>query len=707
MSNRCSARALALVLLYAAPVLPALFAGAAFTAPAECQTLSARFANPPPMRRREWGLATVPFAQGVWRPGMQFRPEGLEGELTPFGARWPDGSVRYAQLATKLDLAPGEERVVRVVQGTPHVSPFRLSPWAASALSSFSWALFVSTGGQVRVAPLVPQRLVHDSDVRKVIYCMARVPDTDLIYDLWLTVFSDQDHMPFELRLTASRPSPNWKQEVDWVVMAMQGGFASFRGGISRGVRDLEVLPERATALLLGPGHLWDGQGQDWWGTFLFFRPEVPTADAELRAHSLVAAQISPFYGCGTNWKESGALGPFGHISEHPPWVTDPRQTTGFERAKFESWYLRPGGPWDDLPRGLMPHAGSTGDQHDFGVVKMLHVFHTGLPACIEEARAAASEEAHRPCHFREEDGRLVRAANHPEWVAWSGRTHFNRTVSPDRLGKPHPEPWAESNGWTGRDNQHWSSLTLAAAYLLTRSYSLEMDIEVEIELFLSGHTLPSAKPGWSTNGIDSSRGIGRSLLSLSWHYLLTGREDMRNHMAERIRQCISQQWAGRNVGPVRPVTTAAPDSRIIGNYPFWRPWEDALAIVGLEAAYRVTGQPEARAIARASAKSLFTYGWRAVGNGAEIATGLRWKEDGQPLSAAEYADPEQAVWSQGVGFEMWAMPAAKLARQWAIEDGDEDLRLRAQFVLDSLARNRRTPFNLRWDAFYEWDAIP
>src|SRR5690606_30696868 len=107
-------------------------------------------------------------------------------------------------------------------------------------------------------------------DVRKVIYCMARVPDTDLIYDLWLTVFSDQDHMPFELRLTASRPSPNWKQEVDWVVMAMQGGFASFRGGISRGVRDLEVLPERATALLLGPGHLWDGQGQDWWGTFLF-----------------------------------------------------------------------------------------------------------------------------------------------------------------------------------------------------------------------------------------------------------------------------------------------------------------------------------------------------------------------------------------------------------------------------------------------------
>ncbi len=281
-------------------------------------------------------------------------------------------------------------------------------------------------------------------------------------------------------------------------------------------------------------------------------------------------------------------------------------------------------------------------------------MFHTGLPWLVEEARHAAGEEAHRTNHHREADGCVVRSAAHPNWVTWSGRTHFNRSVSSDRLGKPHPEPWPESQGWGGRDNQHWSSLTMASAYLLTRSYSLEMEVDAEIEVYLAGHTLPSTHPGWSTNGIDSSRGIGRTLLSLSWHYLLTGRADLRTRISERIRQCIAQQWTGRNVaGPVRPITHSSPDPRIIGGYDFWRPWEDSLAILGLKAAYRVTGRQEAHDIAVIGAKTLFTFGWRAIGNGGEIATGLRWRADGTPLTAAELSDPTQAVWSAGVGFEM------------------------------------------------------
>jgi hypothetical protein len=673
------------------------------------QDQQARFSNPSRFRRREWGLATIPFPQGVWQPNAEFRPEGLEGELTPFGALWPDGSVRYAQLAVRLDLAPGQEHVVRIVAGAPALPSFRVAPWLAHGLSQFNLVLAAGVNGQMEVAPLVPKALVHNSEVRKTVYCSARIPNSDLIYDLWLSFFHDQDHVPFELRVTNSRAgSQVWRQELEWLALGTQGAMPSVRGHVSRGVRTIEMTPTRAVIQLLGPTHIWDGQAQDWWGNLLCVFPEVATDDPDLRGNTAVAAVATPFYGCATNWHSSGALGPFGHVPAHPPWVTDVRYTMSLERGKFDDWYRVPGLPWDDLPRALFKQASSSGDQHDFGVVKMLPIFATGLPINIEEARHASSEEAHRPDHHREADGRMVTSANRPNWVAWNGRTHFNRTVSSDRLGKPFPEPWPETHGWGGRDNQHWSSLTLAAGYLLTRSYSLEMDIETQVELYLAGHTLPSMKPGWSTNGIDSSRGIGRSLLTLSWHYMLTGRADLRERMSERIRQCIAQLWTGRNVpGPVRPLTHSSPDSRIIANYDFWRPWEDALGIVGLEAAYRVTGRQEARDIAAIVAKTLFTYGWRVVGsNGAEIATGLRWIADGTPLSQAALDDPSQAVWGAGVGFEMWALPAAKLARQYARERGDADLEFRADFCIASINRSRIVPFNRRWDQFYEWDAI-
>jgi hypothetical protein len=481
------------------------------------------------------------------------------------------------------------------------------------------------------------------------------------------------------------------------------------RGGVSRGVQPLEVMPTHSVLQLLPAGEVWDGQAQEWWGDLLCYYPGVPASNAVLRGSTLLAAQASPFHGCATNWASSGALGPFGHIPQHPSWVTDPVRTTALERARFDEWYRAPGQPWADLQRGLLSQAGSTGDQPDFGVVKMLHVFHTGLPACVEEARHAAGEEAHRTNHHREDDGSIVRSANHPNWTTWSGRTHFNTTVSRDRLGKPYPEPYAIPNGWGSKDNQHWSSLTLAAGFLLTRSYSLEMDILSEVETYMAGHTLPSMKPGWSTNSMDSPRAVGRTFLSMSWHYLLTGREDLRQRMTERVRQCVAQQWVGRNVaGPVRPLHVTDPDPRIIANYEFWRPWEDALAVLGLEAVHRVSGQQEARDIARALAKSLFTYGWHLInGSSAEIATGIRWIPDGRSLTPAEYADPTMVVWSTGAGFELWSMPAAKLARQYAIQSGDADLLTRAQIVLQSLAGGRRTPTHRRWDPYYEWDALP
>ena len=80
-------------------------------------TTEVRFSNPTPHRRIEWGLATVPFPKGYWMPGQSFGAVGYPSTLTPFGARWGDGSYRYGQLAVLLDLSPEEERLVTIREG--------------------------------------------------------------------------------------------------------------------------------------------------------------------------------------------------------------------------------------------------------------------------------------------------------------------------------------------------------------------------------------------------------------------------------------------------------------------------------------------------------------------------------------------------------------------------------------------------------------
>src|SRR5262245_27832948 len=97
--------------------------------------------------------------------------------------------------------------------------------------------------------------------------------------------------------------------------------------------------------------------------------------------------------------------------------------------------------PFRNFELGLAKEAGQTGDQEDFGVVKMEPVAATGMPSFLLEAELSVLQEACRPVHFFEADGAPVRADKHPDWVVWSGRTHWHCDMSKDRLGKPCPVP--------------------------------------------------------------------------------------------------------------------------------------------------------------------------------------------------------------------------------------------------------------------------
>ena len=269
------------------------------TAPAAFKT-QVRFINHSPFRRVEWGLATVPFPQGVWTQGKTFRTPGYDSELTPFGLRWPDGSWRFAQLAVALDLAPGEERIVDVVDGWQQPVPFVPSFWVQRGLPSYDFKLVVGVPGVGRrtVWPSFVA-LKHDGYAHKILQFRGRVPDTDLVCDLWLNVFSGADHMPFELRLTQSNTgSVVWEQDVDFVDLWVSGAFAHIRGADRRGTVSGGITTNGPNQIrLLGAETLFDGQGHEWWGELLFVHPLSPAQARPQRISTVLATMTHPLFG--------------------------------------------------------------------------------------------------------------------------------------------------------------------------------------------------------------------------------------------------------------------------------------------------------------------------------------------------------------------------------------------------------------------------
>jgi len=654
---------------------------------------------------------TVPFPEGIWTSGKTFKAAGgLQSEVHHFGATWPDGSIRQAQFAVLLDLAPVSEQTVTFEEGQANPGTFTISPWVQTGLSVFDLRFEVGVPNVgMRVSRIKNARIELDGAARKVVYLNGDVPGTDLVVDFWLTFFQGQDGVAFESRITSSNPlSQNWRQDVDYVNLSCSGAIPWIRGAARRGAAYSTVTQLGPNQVrLLNNTFFFDGQGQEWWGELYFAHPTTYDTEELKRLENIISALHSPLYGCAQGWREPGAYGPFGRLGDLPPWITDNATSlTLARRAAYLAWADQVGAPWDDLPLGLLAAASNSGDQPDFGIGKLQDIFWSGLPDGIEEARMNASEEACRPVHHREADGSPVRAINHPNWTAWNGRTHFSTTISPDRLGKPWPEPWPDANGWTGRDNQHWSSLTLANAYLLTGSWALRMELDNEVEIYLASQTVPSQKPGWSTNIIDTPRAVGRTLLSMSWNWICMGRTDLKDRMSARLRECISVQWIGASVtGPVRPIGLTTPDPRVLP-VEFWTPWEDSIAIPGLEAAYRMTGEPSARQVASLCAKNLITYGWKITPSEVIIGTGIGWKPNGMPLSTLEYSDPNWVLWSYGTGFTTWALASTKLARDFAAASQDADMLNRSNAILSWLQNGRYIPKEGGFDKYVDWDCL-
>ncbi|MGE3174700.1 MAG: hypothetical protein AB7O97_18855 [Planctomycetota bacterium] len=672
--------------------------------------------NLAPLARREVVAVAVPFARGAVPETPDLHVDGVATGWQPFGARWPDGSVRQALCLFACTVPALGEVAVPLVPG-PGPAP----PDDAAAFAPLAAALTVvarTDRGEFRGELPAPARL-EDNTMRRVDRRAGRLGATGLVVELQLAQGRGDRFAYVDVAAFHSDPGVEAMQLTVHELSIETAGMALLLRHPGLLAVTQATRRNGSRVVLLREQVLGDGQGIRRCGALVPPHPDAAAlaqlddadrAAAALADSSARAAVLGPVLGA-TDWSGTGAFGPFGEPAPLPPWLQGPalRQALARRHAAFvagERQAARAAGdPFAVFGFGQAKNAGQTGDQYDFGVVKLSVVARSGVPSHLLEVEPSVLQEACRPVHVFEPDGAMVRAADHPEWIVWSGRTHWHCEVSRDRLGKPCPEPPFETHGWTGRDRQHWSNNHLGAFAQLTGAAWARRELEHEVQLYLSGQT---TDPRHTTSGSGAPRGAGRSMLAACWMYLATGDPALLQRMNERIDRIHWAQWAGRELGPdqVRTMAVQGPDARMLmGRTTYWTPWQDALAATGFAAAHRLTGNAHARELAEELAITVVRHGFRVTDSECIVATALAW-HDGAPLSPAQEQDPTQALWSYGTGFNEWALGAVEIARIAAIARGDAALRERAETIQRRVRQGRQRPDDGWIDRLSEWDAV-
>lgn len=629
--------------------------------------VNVRFPNLADTPRIEVAYAALPFTEGEWNGSTPLmllddanRP--VDACIEAFGARWPDGSVRYGKLLARVSLAAGQTKTYRVTDGqSPHQQPFEFHPAVIASTNGAINFVIKKDGIWHAVAFGSNLIIIEDTRLRRVFRSRLRIGD--FVVDLKLYVASRQQMIKFELCVTGSNPANvDFTYPFDEMRLMVDGAntYINIRGLQRRGVKVVTLYKDYK--LLSGPDYLGDGQKQCWYGEIM---PSLNTVDSSQMANALAANQHA-LYGMSTDWTAKQVYASLG-ATQTPEAVSVSAQWQQMinQYNQYSAFMRNNGDPWDDYPLGLTKTPGQTGSVEDFGCLEGGGIIHLGAAELLDMVLFMASEESKRPVHFYETNATEFKAINHPSMVSWNGRPHWDRNVSPDKLGKTNPDFGGYSRGWVGKDWEHFSSNILSLGVLMTGSYMLLDEVHNEIELYLSGHTLPSVKPGWSTNQRFAARGFGRTHHMMCNHYLITNRQDLLTRMIARFRESVMPFWDGATRSPVKNWAHLR-DNRVLGDtIDAWVPWNESLGFVGAVALYNVTHLPEVKALLVAWGDTIVKYGWRptvvdGVMNYVGIGQGVEWFNDGHALTEGDYWNGRSFI--DASDLKTWGLPVLKVA---------------------------------------------
>jgi len=323
----------------------------------------------------------------------------------------------------------------------------------------------------------------------------------------------------------------------------------------------------------------------------------------------------------------------------------------------------RTGSEQDARPYAQPPNAGQTGEQPDFGYARAEHAVAMGAPWALWDLRFAVQAWKLRPYSNVEPNIDAVTAAGHPRANTYNLRVD-ERFSRDDMLGWPNPVGWI--SGYLTSDSQHRSDNLLFAMFKLTRSDSLRRTILdlLELERMEVGRDRVPALG----SGMGAPRGWGRVLYS-RLQAINAGFPEF-EPLARRMVTNANLAASYNKLPTTASVRVFSDQEEKYGwldgsgeRIRCWLPWQEAIAVVALYAAWRLLGIPQARDLALTAARTICMHGYFQVGTDWRTCYGVRWRTDapGEPLPASSYnlSQPNFDVFLAGM--QRWQNPALKV----------------------------------------------
>ena len=662
-------------------------------------------------RQGEWVSFTVP--DKAVPPGGTVKPYGwtwIAGDKA--GARGRLVHIRTGkvdpfatmngELLGPVDMPEGSDSMPKPAE---YIPPTLLEEDAgASPIPGLEIGL---PGGPVTWRP-ASLEVVEQGPARTVFRGRGRIQGTSFVATIWLYVYAASRVVPFELWLVNSDPrTTELVQEVQSIALtSVHGVFPAVDLLRARGGGSAAAAPGGIRIPLHPATWFGNGQGAAWTGRLIFWQRARGEELLTLRA-----ATEGPLLGMAQPSAWAGSWGPWGLVPKiHPATFARARGRTDvvdLARRFFAARGFR-GTLWANGFRsyGLANVPSSTGDQQGFGMTKLAPALSPpeGNAFHLLEILPAVLRDAGRGSFFHEADGSPLKLELHPDWWTWGLVTHWHPGVSSDRLGKL---AWAKDsqNVLAVKDFAHASSNSLAGWTVLTGSHLGRAICSAEI----------TAGSRFSENtGMGETRAWGRTPLAMIWDYLATGDERVRTVFLERLWK--HRRWAGyleeHKGHQVAPLGWSNGDGRWwAGKLPFWMPWQEGLAIPGIDAGLELLPNATVEAALLEICRSFIAHGWKRVpaeGGGLWWTFWVvEWKKDGTPITDLEYLSTEHARPGDG-GIYEWAWPGVIVARRRLAASGKfPDLVKKADEILaEHEARRLSNPPRPAFDRASEWETV-
>lgn len=661
-----------------------LLAVAALAAAAVCQRPALVVQNLSQARQQAWVFVGAPASQ---QPGT-CKPQGWPAVALPGG------------LAVQVDLPGGARAEVHSIESGGAASPRAAAPVPAVATFAALSAVVAQQPGPWspwvfdEPARLVPHFLCWQAGwpywsappaivsvemlgpALRVAWRTRIAPPVDLTIEGWWTFWPDQDVVDVSLQAV-------------WATTATTGMSADLgelqmvvgeRSTIDHAVR--KGLPAAPTWYAEFFGGMWGqvlatprtwGRASriQWTGALLCLPAGERWAPAQDARHANLAARLQgPLVGVSGAW--AGSWGALGEMPDAPPGV-GPRSLSS---NAADEYFQR--------PLANPKEAGTTGEQPDFGCCSRDGDVATLLqPAALFDDLWQVQAWGLRPTSNREPSGAPVTAAAHPNCITYGQRPHVAIHPS-DEMGWADPLPYfLPGSGYGNQDDQHRSDNLLVGTFLCTRSPLLGSVIADHLELDQLRIWPPANAP------IASPRDWGRTLLA--W-----GGASACGFQGARPLMLRSLGLLHDNASFRHIPQDAQHTVRVLSDGESKYGWKDAngqdiravacfqegIAAIGLEAAYRQTGDARARNLAVTVGETLTRHAFFQDAGGHWLCCyAIRWRTDdpGAPLPPSAYWAPTPQQGDDAnkdvfvYGIQRWELGAVQLAQSYSADAGVRD----------------------------------